>query len=573
MSMKNYISNKECEIMRLRILSGEDTFLTPLEQCSRVVLSNRKVQAGIVGAVVGILCGVYVNIQPEVPILYFSTLATVQGSIFGIIAAIYILSRQLAASEYTLHALTTFQNASEYKVTVSIFSISIFADIIGIALIDEIRSGLITRAVGVSLTLGLAISSFGLLYYMRDFFLDNINVDDIPENIEKEINDLDWRGEITKAVGIPFYQFFETMRSAIRNDDRQAAYEIFEKVAAELSSNTEKDLEDLTELNDEITEGYKKVITEIKEVGIVAVENEHIELVVPVIKWLNKEGARFCKVPAPEIGAKSIRAVSDIHHELVPTDRPTSVSTGVWHGYKEAMLPAAERNQEEPIQEGTIAIGDLVGIVAEEHEEFDVEKSRYSLILRVFLSQFMDIWNKHAENHLEDITVNDLLYKDGKYMEPGEFNKNHNYFEEVFTSMMGHVTSAERTIQLPMVGFSKIAETAIDGLIELIKTASDNDQGDLVTYYIEAVILIAHGFSESTRTVLRLEDKLATIQDHGDDCNSALEEVISCFSNSDNARQRLSYQYYSRAFLHRDYEESDLEEFIEGIEEMDTIQN
>jgi len=544
--------------------------MTPNSQQTLSSMSYKflnKAKITTVGLIVGALAGTYSALYAEVPALYFSALATVQASIFGIVAAIYILSRQLAASEYSSHALSTFRQESAYKKVVSIFGISILIDLAAVATIDLIHVSFLYRTLTNSTTIGFAIVSFVLLYSMRNELLDHINVENIEENINKGVNDRNWQAEIAKETGFPFYQYFETTRSAIRNDDRQAAYTIFESLISEIDDNLDKHLSESPSLSDSLESGYVNLVNEIKAVGIVAVEEGYTEILPPVIGWLNGTGEKFSNLPSERVSDKVIRSVSTIHHKLIPSAQLDTIGTGVWWGYSEVLSASAEADQEDPIRSGTHAIGNLIAIASEEHEEFDVDKASYSLIIRILLTQFMDSWNQHAKEHLSNINHSDLLYGDPKSMEPGEFEYNHNYFEDTLRSVSTHITSADRSFPLPTSGFHSMCNTIVEGVGNLAKKASANGQPKIVEYYLLTAVLIAHGFSDFSQSAPDVRDSFVELYEYNDCCQNKFESVIELCKDEDQLRQQRAYFHYTGAFVHQDYEISELEEFVSELED------
>ncbi|WP_256545433.1 hypothetical protein [Halobellus inordinatus] len=526
-----------------------------------------KAKIAAVGIIIGAIAGTYSALYTEVPALYFSALATVQGSIFGVVAAIYILSRQLAASEYSSHALSTFRQEGAYKKIVSIFGISILIDLAAVATINLIQVNFLYRVITTSTTIGFAIVSFVLLYSMRNELLDHIDVESVEENIKRGVNGRNWQAEIAKDTGFPFYQYFETTRSAIRNDDRQAAYTVFESLISETSSNLDDHLSSSPSLSENLEDGYVNLVNEVKAVGVVAAEEGYTEILPPVIKWLNGTGEKFSNLPSERVSDKVIRSVSTIHHKLIPSSQLDTIGTGVWWGYSEVLSASAEADQEDPIRSGTYAIGDLIAIASEEHEEFDVDKSSYSLIVRILLTQFMDSWNQHAKEHLSDINHSDLLYGDPKSMEPGEFEYNHNYFEDTLRSVSTHITSADRSFPLPTSGFHSMCDTIVEGVGDLAKKASENGQPKIVEYYLLTAVLIAHGFDDFSQSAPDVRNSFVEIYEYNDCCQRKFESVIDLCKDEAQLRQQKAYFHYTGAFVHQDYEISELEEYADELED------
>ncbi|WP_262174616.1 DUF2254 domain-containing protein [Haloarcula laminariae] len=114
-----------------------------------------------------------------------STLASIQAAVFAIVFSVIILGIQLSTSRYSTRLADLFRTDGVYKKTVGIFAVSLAVDVAVLIAFNHISIYLLRFS--LSYAVGLAATSFFLLYFFVDRTLQQTTPDGIIKRVKQEL--------------------------------------------------------------------------------------------------------------------------------------------------------------------------------------------------------------------------------------------------------------------------------------------------------------------------------------------------------------------------------------------------
>ena len=454
---------------------------------------------------------------PEVSSLslqpFFQSLAIIQTTVLSIIIAIYALSTQIAAQRFTTRIISSVSQNSSYRRIVLLFTGSIFLDVFAL-LIHQTSPVWLTWALLSMAVLGV-ILTFGSLFYLRDELLATTEA----PSVAKAIRDGITRGTFETAVEedettIPFYNFFEAGRSAIREEDKDAANQL---VVALCESTTELfNVVYASEenLSDEGATGLIQLSSELKSLGIESIEQEYNGITSHILRNLAFTIESSIKNGKDTIAARGVQMCYEIGEEVIERDQLVKPAWLIW---EDILDSAATRGQEETLHAGTTYVSNLIDISVENSDEFDGRKLAIS---RVLLSAFLAGWEILVTNHGEYLTDADRVDEASEFLW-------YRFFERNFEITSRTIISHNADLQIPAAGMFKLQQELIQELSDVAVSAAKIQNSYLAERLSKMVIEVGLGFEDSQWTRKQIISGLAETKSTNDCGESAVQNALS----------------------------------------------
>ncbi len=442
---------------------------------------------------------------------FFQSLAIIQTTVLSIIVAIYALSTQIAAERFTTRVISPVAANSSYRQTILIFTSSIFLDIFAL-LVHQISPAWLTWLLLSLAVLGVSLT-FRSLFYLRDELLATTEsvATAIRDGIKKDAFEM--VVEEDKATN-PFYSFFEAGRSAIREEDKDAA----NKLVVALCECTASLFEEIYNLDkcpsDEEEMGLIQILSEEKSLAIESIERRYDGITKYVLLNMNSIIEMSIKAEQDTIASDGIQMCYEISREVIKRDQLVRQAWLIW---EDILVSAARNGMEEILYTGTTNVSDLVDIAIEKSNEFE---DRKIVIAQILLSGFLTGWSTLVANHGKHITKEDRVDKNSEF-------RWYRFFEWNFEITSRNIVSHNADLQIPAARMLMLRRELIKELSEVAVSAAKIQNLFLAQRLSKMVIEVGLGFKDDHRTRRQIISGLAEIKSTNDCGESAVHNALS----------------------------------------------
>lgn len=443
----------------------------------------------------------------------FQTLAIIQTTVLSIIIAIYALSTQIAADRFTTRIISSVAENSSYRKTILLFTGSIFLDVFAL-LIHPISPVWLNWLLLILAVLGVTLT-FGSLFYLRDELLSTTEAPSIAEAIRNGIN----KDAFENAVGdeettIPFYSFFEAGRSAIQEEDKDAANQLVTALCESTSQLFNEVYDSEGTLPQEQATGLVQLLREEKSLATETIERGYDGLTGYLIQNLASMIETSIEDRQDTIAARGIQLCSEISEEVIERDQLVKPAWLIWDDILES---AARDGLEDTLHIGTTAVSNLIDISVENSNELD---GRKLTIARVLLTSFLKGWGTLIENHGEHISEGDRVEEVPEFLW-------YRFFERDFEITSRTIVSHNADLQVPAAGMFKLQQELLQELSDVAVSAAEIQNEYLTQRLCKMIIETGLGFDDNQRTRIQITSGLGEIRSTNDCGESAVQYALS----------------------------------------------
>ena len=454
---------------------------------------------------------------PEVSSLslqsFFQSLAIIQTTVLSIIIAIYALSTQIAADRFTTRIISSVTENSSYTWTILLFTGSIFLDVFAL-LIHPISPMWLNWLLLILAVLGVALT-FGSLFYLRDELLSTTEAPSVAEAIRNGIS----KDAFENAVGdeettIPFYNFFEAGRSAIQEEDKDAANQLVTALCESTSQLFNEVYDSEETLPDEQATGLVQLLREMKSLATETIERGYDGLTGYLFQNLASTIEASIEDGQDTIAARGIQLCSEISEEVIERDQLVKPAWLIW---EDILQSAARDGHEDTLHIGTTAVSSLIDISVENSDELD---GRKLTIGQVLLTSFLKGWGTLIENHGEHISEGDRVEEVPEFLW-------HRFFERNFEITSRTIVSRNADLQFPAAGMFKLQQEMVQELSNVAISAAEVQNDYLTQRLCKMVIEAGLGFDDNQLTRMQITSGLGKIRSTNDCGESAVQYALS----------------------------------------------
>jgi hypothetical protein len=498
-----------------------------------------------------------------VPNSYFQVLAIVQASLLGIIIAIYVLSSQLAANQYSIRLLSIHQGDNTFTVVIGLFGFSILLDIFGI-LSNAIIPGS-AASIGVGITSAFAVGAFSSLYLIKDSLIERTQPETIADRIRANVSPENLRSEIGRSHLRPYLAYFEAARAAIESGDNQAARQIVSALSDEVTTSLNEILEPESASNDKIINASKQIINDLEDILEILVESENTLLIQKVSNNIFNTGKTALEAELDSVGSSAGYTLFKIGDLVLLWDDIDSVSKFPWNAFGELLGIASEKRLEETIRALTLANSNLLLTIEEEHS---FERSFQMKIADVLIEGYLIAWESYIANSGAQISPDEILIGDPEFMELGEFENLYNYYEEGYETIGRVLANLISGTGALSPGSFELAKTAIEGLSDVAIVAGREDNELLAKHLVKLTIMSGIGFDQQNSRFVDLPSEITKIRDSDPTNARAVNSALTELQDLKGQDNQLIHWHISLLMYRYDDDENVLEEFQEDVAEL-----
>lgn len=444
---------------------------------------------------------------------FFQSLAIIQTTVLSIIIAIYALSTQIAAERFTTRIISSVTQNSSYRRTVMLFTGSIFVDIFAL-LFHQASPVWLNWVLLLLAVLGVTLT-FGSLFYLRDELLATTEAPSVAKAIRDGIGKDTFETAVEEnETTIPFYSFFEAGRSAIQEEDKDAANQL---VVALCESTTELFNEIYAseeKLSDEEATGLIQLFSEVKSLAIESIEQGYHGITGYILRNMASTIESSIENGQNTIAARGIQMCYDISEEVIERDQLVRPAWLIW---EDILDSAARKGLEDTLQAGTTCVSNLIDISVENSDELDGRKLAIS---RILLSAFLKGWNALVANHGKHITKGDRVDEVSEYLW-------YRFFEQNFEITSRTIVSHNANLQIPAPGMFNLSQELIQELSDVAVSAARIQNDYLAQRLSKMVIEVGLGFEDSQWTRKQITSGLVEIRSTNDCGESAVQNALS----------------------------------------------
>lgn len=454
---------------------------------------------------------------PEVSSLslqsFFQSLAIIQTTVLSIIIAIYALSTQIAADRFTTRIISSVTENSSYTWTILLFTGSIFLDVFAL-LIHPISPMWLNWLLLILAVLGVALT-FGSLFYLRDELLSTTEAPSVAEAIRNGISKDAFENAVgDKETTIPFYSFFEAGRSAIQEEDKDAANQLVTALCESTSQLFNEVYDSEETLPDEQATGLVQLLREMKSLATETIERGYDGLTGYLIQNLASTIEASIEDGQDTIAARGIQLCSEISEEVIERDQLVKPAWLIW---EDILQSAARDGHEDTLHIGTTAVSSLIDISVENSDELD---GRKLTIAQVLLTSFLKGWGTLIENHGEHISEGDRVEEVPEFLW-------HRFFERNFEITSRTIVSRNADLQIPAAGMFKLQQEMVQELSNVAISAAEVQNDYLTQRLCKMVIEAGLGFDDNQLTRMQITSGLGKIRSTNDCGESAVQYALS----------------------------------------------
>lgn len=437
----------------------------------------------------GYAAGLLVFIVGELPSNLPNLMAIVQASIVGIAVAIYVLSNQLTAENYSVRILAILDSETGFDNILRLFGFSIIVDILIIISHPVIKQNRVSSAISALLLTMLFAGSLSSVYISRHKIIRQ----SLPSNIAERTKNALSKDYIINEIRTnnrPFFQLFEGIRASIREGDQQAALELTQAACESISDG----------------------LSHLQEFGT---ESENLStfanIVANTLNSANKEGQFSLSIhlhswALTECVNSIERNYNGFAHQLLPTlnssIRTLSAELGVgslrqidWNKYEEIFTTAVELKDKESL----LILTESVASFAQDFEEArgsddsDLDRS----VLKRLIEAFFAGWIHLVETGGELPDSDELYQADPDYMQPMvpmefQFNEFLDKFSTIAFAISLVSRDARGQLDLHSIGYS-----ISDELLELSSKIYNRDRRELSILVVKMGIICSYRIGTS----------------------------------------------------------------------------
>jgi hypothetical protein len=444
---------------------------------------------------------------------FYQVLAIIQTTVLSIIIAIYALSTQIAADRFTTRIISSVTENSSYTRTIWLFTGSIFLDVFAL-LIHPVSPVWLNWTLLSLAVLGITLT-FGSLFYLRDELLSTTEAPSVAEAIRSGIS----KNAFESAVGddettIPFYSFFEAGRSAIQEEDKDAANQLVTALCESTSKLFNEVYDSEETLPDEQATGLIQLLREEKLLATETIEQGYDGLTGYLIQNLASTIEASIEDGQDTIAARGIQLCAEISEEVIERDRLVKPAWLIWEDLLES---AARDGLEETLHVGTTSVSNLIDITVENSDELGGRKLTIS---RILLSGFLKGWSTLVANHGEHITEGDRVDSVPEFLW-------YRFFERNFEITSRIIVSHNADLQIPAAGMFRLQKELLQELSNVAVSAAEVQNDYLAQRLSKMVIEAGFGFEDNQRTRMQITSGLSEIRSTNDCGESAVQHAIS----------------------------------------------
>jgi hypothetical protein len=498
---------------------------------------------------------------PEVSSLslqsFFQTAAIIQTTVLSIFIAIYALSTQIAADRFTTRIISSVAENSYYRRTILLFTGSIFLDVFAL-LISPIAPVWLSWLLLTLAVLGVTLT-FGSLFYLRDELLSTTEAPSVAEAIRSGIS----KDAFESAVGddettIPFYSFFEAGRSAIREEDKDAANQLVTALCESTSQLFDEVYDSEKALPDEQVTGLVQLFSEEKSLAIETIEQGYDGLTGYLVQNLASKIEASIEDGQDTIAARGIKLCSEISEEVIEKDHLVKPAWLIWENILES---AARDGLEDTLHIGTTSVSNLIDIAVENSEELDGRKLTIS---RILLSSFLKGWSTLVANHGEHITEGDRVDTVPEFLW-------YRFFERNFEITSRIIVSHNADLQIPSAGMFNLQRELLQELSNIAVSAAEIQNDHLTQRLTKMVIEAGLGFEANQRTKRQIVSGLSEIRSTNDCGQLAVQQALSELQTPAKVNESDDLMPITAPWVLNfiNYTFEGQEQFIEAVEELE----
>lgn len=529
-----------------------------------MVRRNELAGGVILALIVGLVSACLTAINQSVPSSYFQVLAIVQASLLGIIIAIYVLSTQLAANQYSIRLLSIHQGDNTFTVVIGLFGLSILLDIFGILSNTIIAGSVASIAVGITST--FAVGAFSSLYLIKDSLIERTQPETIADRIRANVSPENLRSEIGKSHLRPYLAYFEAARAAIESGDNQAARQIVSALSDEVTISLNKILESESASNDQIVKASKQIINDLEDILETLVESENTLLIQKVSNNIFSTGKTALEAELDTVGSSVGYTLFKIGDLVLLWDDIDSVSKFPWNAFGELLGIASEKQLEETIRALTQANSSLLLTIEEEHS---FERAFQLKIADILIGGYLDAWEKYISNSGAQISPDEILIGDSEFMELGEFDNPYNYYEEGYETIGRVSANLVGGTGALSPGSFQLAKTTIEGLSDVAIAAGREDNELLAKHLVKLTIMSGIGFDRESSRFVDLPSVITKIRDSDTTNTQAVNSAFAELRDLMGQDNQHILWHLSLLMYRYDDDEDVLEAFEDDVAELE----
>lgn len=444
---------------------------------------------------------------------FFQTLAIIQTTVLSIIIAIYALSTQIAADRFTTRIISSVAENSSYRRAILLFTGSIFLDVFAL-LVSPISPVWLNWVLLLLAGLGVTLT-FGSLFCLRDELLSTTEAPSVAEAIRSGISIDSFENAVAdKETTIPFYSFFEAGRSAIQEEDEDAANQLVTALCESTSQLFNEAYDSEETLPEEQVTGLIQLLSEEKSLAVETIEQRYVGLTGYIIRNLATIIEASINDGQDTIAERGILLCSEIGEEVIEKEYLVKPAWLIWEDILES---AARVGLEDTLHVGTTSVSNLVDISVKNSDELD---ERGLTISRVLLTSFFKGWSTLVTNHGESITEDDRVDTVPEFLW-------YRFFERNFEITSKTIVSHNADLQIPSAGMFKLQQVLLQELSNVAVSAAEVQNDYLTQRLAKMMIETGLGFENNQRTRKQIASGLSEIKSTNECGQLAVQQAVS----------------------------------------------
>lgn len=392
------------------------------------------------------------------------------------------------------------------------FTGSIFLDVFAL-LISPISPVWLNWLLLLLAILGVTLT-FWSLFSLRDKLLSTTEAHSVSEAIRNGISIEAFVSAVEDdETTIPFYSFFEAGRSAIQEEDKDAANQLVTALCESASQLFNEVYDSEEPISDEQATGLIQLLSEQKSLATETIEQGYDGLTGYLIQNLASTIEESIEERQDRIAAQGIQLCSEISEKVIERDRLVKPAWLIW---EDILKSAARDGLEDTLYVGTTSVSNLIDITVENSEE---PVGRKLTISRILLSGFLKAWSTLVANHGKHITEGDRVDTDSEFLW-------YRFFERDFEITSRVIVSRNADLQIPAAGMFELQRELLQELSNIAVSAAEVQNDYLAQRLTKMVIEAGLGFGDNERTRRQITSGLSEIRSTNDCGESAVEYAL-----------------------------------------------
>jgi hypothetical protein len=523
-----------------------------LETYSEIYLSTS------IGAVLALLS---TNLN-QVPDGFFSSLATIQAAILGVVFALYILSSQLAADKYTSRILAVVDQSESYTHILALYGVSLLFCVVSMLFIDFLNSNMNIASIAVFLTTSTASGSFLSLFTLREELLEQAHPRKISQKVSESIDQNYVRRELSNSQ--PFSDHFEAAYQALKAGDYSAATRLAHATCQPINSNIESVLSRDLSNEEELRTRY--VVNQVRKISDSGVEEEEYNLVMYLHTWLielieKSYGQNSFVIPEEGIGSL-FDSLVQVHDGT--EGRVLTLVSG--DKFQTLFFRAVEQDHHHGVYLLCENTASLCLDVEERKKPLD---DRLLSVFNIILEAFFNGWLRLLETKVEQPDSDQLGMLDPGGMITIKYEYGYNLFFSNFDSIAKSILRFSRG-SIPTGGIFDSRNTVVSANLKIGAVALDQGHRHLALLHVKMALILSFGLQSTTIRTRKISTEISNQFIDGHVSKQIVRQALSDIKIGDQQEilnQNQEIRFFSSALVDIDDWDAKLETFAVEIED------